>query len=187
MRAFVLLLIVVAGASTALAQEADPYVVVFDQYMSPAAGAQDLLTLQHELAAVEDRWIPLKLGQERSRPSYALGILYRGTKFLMFDVPQDHFLMVVAHEVFGHGARFRELGEGTLTYGFDAPIPYGSGTRLRSSSDSFQFPRLPISTYLPQASKRSTRLRTASPTGRSPAGGCTTVKRGSISSRGWPP
>ena len=142
MRALVLLLIVVAGASTALAQEADPYVVVLDQYMSPAAGAQDLLTLQHELAAVEDRWIPLKVGQERSRPSYALGILYRGTKFLMFDVPQDHFLMVVAHEVFGHGARFRELGEGTLTYGFDAPIPYGSGDAFTKFVG--QFPVSPL-------------------------------------------
>ena len=35
--------------------------------------------------------------------------------------------MVVAHEVFGHGARFRELGDGGISYGFDAPIPYGSG------------------------------------------------------------
>ena len=35
--------------------------------------------------------------------------------------------MVVAHEVFGHGARFRELGDGRIRYGFDAPIPYGSG------------------------------------------------------------
>ena len=35
--------------------------------------------------------------------------------------------MVVAHEVFGHGARFRELGDGQIRYGFDAPIPYGSG------------------------------------------------------------
>ena len=42
-------------------------------------------------------------------------------------MPQDHFLLVVAHEVFGHGARFRELGDGRLRYGFDAPIPYGSG------------------------------------------------------------
>ena len=95
--------------------------------MTPAAGAQDLLTVQHLLATAEDRWLPLKIGAERSRPALALGILYRSGKFLALDMPQDHFLMVVAHEVFGHGSRFRELGDGRLRYGFDAPIPYGSG------------------------------------------------------------
>jgi hypothetical protein len=95
--------------------------------MTPATGAQGLLTVQHVLATAEDRWLPLKIGAERSRPALALGILYRTGKFLALDMPQDHFFMVVAHEVFGHGARFRELGDGRIRYGFDAPIPYGSG------------------------------------------------------------
>jgi hypothetical protein len=95
--------------------------------MTPAAGAQDLLTLQHILASAEDRWLPLKIGTERSRPARALGILYRAGKFFALDLPQDHMFMVVAHEVFGHGTRFRELGDGRQRYGFDAPIPYGSG------------------------------------------------------------
>ena len=38
--------------------------------------------------------------------------------------------MVVAHEVFGHGARFRELGEGRLRYGFDAPDSLWLGRRV---------------------------------------------------------
>ena len=42
---------------------------------------------------------------------------------MALDMPQDHLLMVVAHEVFGHGARFRELGDGRIRYGFDAPHP----------------------------------------------------------------
>ena len=95
--------------------------------MTPAAGAQGLLTVQHLLASAEDRWLPLKIGAERSRPSLAVGILYRAGKWFALDLPQDHFLLVVAHEVFGHGARFRELGDGQIRYGFDAPIPYGSG------------------------------------------------------------
>jgi hypothetical protein len=118
------------------AQAAAPHAIVFDSYMTPSAGAQNLLTLQHLLAAAEDRWLPLKIGSERSRPGLALGILYRSGKFLALDLPQDHFLLVVGHEVFGHGARFRELGRGRLRYGFDAPIPYGSGdafTRFRGS------------------------------------------------------
>jgi hypothetical protein len=95
--------------------------------MTPAAGAEDLLALQHVLAAAEDRWLPLKMGTESTRRGLAVGILYRTGKFIGLDIPQDHLLMVLAHEVFGHGARFRELGEGTIGYGFDAPIPYGSG------------------------------------------------------------
>ncbi len=113
--------------ATVLAQSSIPYAIVFDSYMTPAAGAQGLLTAQHLAASAEDRWLPLKIGAERSRKALALGILYRSGKFLALDMPQDHFLMVVAHEVFGHGARFRELGDGQISYGFDVPIPYGSG------------------------------------------------------------
>jgi hypothetical protein len=113
--------------STAYPQTHVPYTVVFDSYMTPAAGAQGLLTIQHLLADAEDRWLPLKVGAEDSRAELALGILYRAGKFLALDMPQDHFFLVVAHEVFGHGARFRELGDGRIRYGFDAPIPYGSG------------------------------------------------------------
>src|SRR5688572_32588795 len=77
------------------AQESVPsYVIVFDAYMTPAAGAQGLLTIQHLLASAEDKWLPRKIGEERSRPALALGILYRGSKLLGLDVPQDHFLMV---------------------------------------------------------------------------------------------
>jgi hypothetical protein len=124
-------------SATAYAQTAVPHVVVFDSYMSPAAGAEGLLTVQHLLASAEDRWLPLKIGAERSRPALALGILYRSGKFFALDMPQDHFLLVVAHEVFGHGARFRELGDGRIRYGFDAPIPYGSGDAFTQFNGRF--------------------------------------------------
>jgi hypothetical protein len=113
------------------------HAIVFDEYMTPAAGAEGLLTLQHLFATAEDRWLPRKIGEERSRPALALGILYRGTKFMALDVPQDHLLMVGAHEVFGHGARFRELGVGRIRYGFDAPIPYGSGDAFTNFHGEF--------------------------------------------------
>jgi hypothetical protein len=119
------------------AQAAASYSVVFDSYMTPAAGAEGLLTLQHVLTSAEDRWLPIKFGEERSRSGLALGILYRSGKFFLLDMPQDHLILVVAHEVFGHGARFRELGEGSLRYGFDAPIPYGSGDAFTSFEGLF--------------------------------------------------
>lgn len=127
MRAVILAVALVIAADDAYAQSPVTYSVVFDSYMTPAAGAQGLLTIQHLFASVEDRWLPLKIGSERSRPGLAFGILYRSGKFMLLDVPQDHFFLVAAHEVFGHGTRFREIGDGRIRYGFDAPIPYGSG------------------------------------------------------------
>ena len=35
--------------------------------------------------------------------------------------------MVVAHEVYGHGARLREIHTPNIRYHFSAPIPYGGG------------------------------------------------------------
>ena len=132
------------------AQGPAPHAIVFDSYMTPAAGAEDLLTLQHVLVSAEDRWLPLKIGDERSRPGLAVGILYRSAKFFGLDMPQDHFLLVVAHEVFGHGARFRELGDGRLRYGFDAPIPYGSGDAFTSFDGLF--PTTPLAEMTASAS-----------------------------------
>lgn len=129
-----LVLLVVCPVGAAAQQTPPPSAIVFDSYMTPAAGAQNLLTVQHVLASLEDWALPLKLGQERSRPGLALGILYRTGKFLGLDVPQDHMLMVIAHEVFGHGARLRELGSGRIRYGFDAPIPYGDGGAVTTFS-----------------------------------------------------
>ena len=137
MRVVVFAVFALICSRAAFAQTAIPYVVVFDSYMTPAAGAQDLATVQHLLASAEDRWLPLKLGDERSRRGLALGIFYRSGKFLTLDMPQDHFLLVVAHEVFGHGARFRELGDGRLRYGFDVPIPYGAGGAFTKFNGAF--------------------------------------------------
>ena len=137
MRVCILVFMTFAMPGVAYSQPATPYAVVFDSYMTPAAGAQNIVAAQRLLASAEDRWLPGKLGAERSKPSLALGILYRSGKFLALDMPQDHFLMVVGHEVFGHGARFRELGDGRLRYGFDAPIPYGSGDAFTNFNGAF--------------------------------------------------
>jgi len=105
--------------------------------MTPSAGTSDLLAIQHAIASVEDRFVPLKIGDERTKISLAAGILYRSAKFAGLDVPQDHMLLVLGHEVFGHGARLRELGSGHIGYSFDAPVPYGAGGAVTSFSGEF--------------------------------------------------
>ena len=150
MRALILVCAAFLTPSAAYAQAAASHAIVFDSYMTPAAGVEGLLTLQHVITSAEDRWLPLKIGAERSRPALALGILYRSGKFFALDMPQDHFFMVVAHEVAGHGARFRELGDGRLRYGFDAPIPYGSGNAFTSFDGLF--PTTPLAELTVSAS-----------------------------------
>lgn len=150
MRVVILVCAVLLMPCAVHAQASATHSIVFDSYMTPAAGAEDLLTLQYALTSAEDRWLPLKIGDERSRPALALGILYRSGKFLALDMPQDHFVLVVAHEVFGHGARFRELGDGRLRYGFDVPIPYGSGDAFTSFHGLF--PTTPLAEMTASAS-----------------------------------
>jgi hypothetical protein len=133
-----ILAIVFAGTGIARAQTA----IVADQYMTPAAGSSDLLALQSALAALEDRVVPSRFGDERGRLSLAGGILYRAAKFVGLDMPQDHMLLVVGHEVFGHGSRLRELGDGQIGYSFDAPPPYGDGGAVTSFSG--EFPETPL-------------------------------------------
>jgi hypothetical protein len=123
---FVLMSVLIRPQGSA-AQEPHEAGLVFDRYMSPVAGTADLLTIQGALASLEDRFLPLKLGDERRRLPLLAGVVYRAGKLIFLDVPQDHMLLVLGHEVFGHGARLRELGVGHLGYSFEGPLPYGPG------------------------------------------------------------
>ena len=127
-----MLFVVLTSSSVAAAQDEPTYVAVVDPHMTPAAGTTDLLTLERVLAGVEDRWLPPLRFQESTPLTRALGIGYRVGKWFALDLPQDHFLMVVGHEVFGHGARLREIGAEPISYQFDAPIPYGAGGAVTS-------------------------------------------------------
>jgi len=86
-----------------------------------------VLALQRVLASLEDRLLPTRFS-ETTPATHALGIGYRIGKWFALDLPQDVGVMVVAHEVFGHGARLRELGASDVQYHFDAPLPYGDGS-----------------------------------------------------------
>jgi hypothetical protein len=124
----------VANPATAAAQPSSVAVVV-DRDMTVEAGTTDVLALQRALAYLEDRLLPTHF-TETTPGTHALGIGYRIGKWVALDLPQDEFLMVVAHEVFGHGARLRELGATGVTYSFDAPPPYGDGSATTSFNEN---------------------------------------------------
>jgi len=123
----ILLAVLGASARPAGAQGERPFVIVVDRDMTPAAGTMDLLSVERALVTIEDRWLPPARFDESTRVKRGLGIGYRFCKWFALDLPQDHFLMVVGHEIFGHGARLREIGAHGVQYSFDAPIPYGPG------------------------------------------------------------
>jgi len=130
-----------ACARIAAAQDGLEYLVVVDRYMTPATGTQDLLTLERAAAAVEDRWLMPSRFDESTRVKRGLGLAYRLGKWYGLDLPQDHFLMVVGHEVFGHGARLREIGATSVDYSFDVPIPYGPGGAVTSFNGNVEATR----------------------------------------------
>ena len=133
-----LLALAAAALLTTPSRAAAQQTVVFDEYLTPVTGALNLITLQRGLASLEDHFLPLKLGTERTRLGLAAGILYRAAKFTALDVPQDHMFLVVQHEFFGHGARLRELGERLLLrttrkltvtdFGFAVLVPMNAST-----------------------------------------------------------
>jgi hypothetical protein len=120
----------------AAAQTSLPASVVVDRDMTPATGVADVLAVQHLLASVEDQLLPVRLSETTPAKS-ALGIAYRLGKWAALDLPQDSFLMVAAHEVFGHGARLRELNATGIGYDFRAPPPYGDGSAATSFNDDW--------------------------------------------------
>ena len=101
--------------------------VLVDRDMSAGSGATLVNAVGEAVAAIEDRFVPRRLFEERGVGRRTANIAYRTARLLLFDKPQEDWLLVANHEVFGHGARIRELFGGFVGYHLDAPEPYGDG------------------------------------------------------------
>src|SRR5262245_18319317 len=110
-----------------------------DQHLSPAAGATLINTTGRIIAREEGRFVPLDIFEAQGKVQRAINASYRFAKFLLFDEPQEDWLRVANHEVFGHGARLRELFEGPAHYSIEVPPPYGPG----GGATFFQLKRAP--------------------------------------------
>lgn len=139
--------------------------IAFDETRSEYIGAQNIITLHNALYSFEDKHIRDTLFNESMYPKRGIqswgkrerknildstnistysshkigGFYYRMFKLLLVDAPIDWVLTVSQHEVFGHGARFREFGfeknsfnvgilggfarYGTLRDGYKSPTP----------------------------------------------------------------
>jgi hypothetical protein len=127
----------VAAVSPAAAQVTSP--VLFDPNMTVGAGATLTVTGGTALARGEDAFVPHRLFSEFGAPRRTANVAFRLLKLSWFDWPQEQLLLVVNHEMFGHGARARERFDGPIRYRFNPPSPYGTG----GASTSFVFDREP--------------------------------------------
>jgi len=113
--------------------------VLIDRDMTAGAGATVTNTVGRLAARVEDRFVPLRLFDERGKVRHAANATYRLTKLGLFDEPQENWFRVANHEVFGHGGRLRDLFNGHIGYELPAPPPYGRG----GGATFFEYDRRP--------------------------------------------
>ena len=126
-----------AAVSPVFADQTTP--VLVDSDMTAGAGATVIVALGAAVSRAEDTVVPDRLFVERGWKRRTTNVGYRALKFWYFDVPQEELLLVVNHEVFGHGARLRELFDGRIGYRIDVPTPYGPG----GGATFFNFDREP--------------------------------------------
>ena len=116
-----------ANAVAAQSSTGNSTPVLVDRDMSPAAGATATIALGRLVARAEDRFVPLGLFADHGKLRRAANASYRLAKLSLFDNPQENWLRVANHELFGHGGRLRELFKGRISYALPAPPPYGRG------------------------------------------------------------
>jgi len=80
------------------------YQLIGDIDMSPYAGGEDLISVQHYLKEGED-WV---LKRPPTEKSWGRGV-GRFFELIAWDIVNT-YLMVTQHEIFGHGYRIRDLG-----------------------------------------------------------------------------
>lgn len=132
-----------AALSTAITSQAAARQVtsaaLVDRDLTVGAGATSAATLGEVLARVGDAFVPHRLLPEEGAARRSTNVTYRLLKLAFVDAPQEQLLLVVNHELFGHGARVRERFDGPVGYRIGVPSPYGGG----GGSTTFVFDRPP--------------------------------------------
>lgn len=112
------------------------YSVVFDLTQSSRFGAENLLSGHQLFFSLQEKILPPSLTEETTADQKSVGIAYRLTKAVVLDNVANHFTYLVQHEVFGHGARYREFGFQDIRYELHPFFPWGSGKGWASARTS---------------------------------------------------
>lgn len=117
--------VAIALLSTTAASAQTPLLV--DRSLTVGAGASIATVAADAIAGAEELVVPPRLFDERGVTRRTANIAYRVLRYTLFDLPQERWIRVANHEVFGHGGRLRERFDGPIRYGVDPPPPYGRG------------------------------------------------------------
>ena len=120
-----LLFLAILFASSAFAQA--PYNLILDYPLSSKALSEDLVTAHKLTYTVENKYLKPKLFDESNTFRKLSGMAYRFGKTVFVDIPIDHIILLVQHEVYGHGYRYREMGFVNNHYQIKLPPPYDCG------------------------------------------------------------
>ncbi len=73
-------------------------------------GGHIIITLHRGIYAIENKFLKTRWFDENNFGKKAAGLTYRLAKTILVDNVLDHLSFLGQHEVFGHGAGYRELG-----------------------------------------------------------------------------
>lgn len=113
-----------------------PYSLLVDSRFSSSAGAFSLAAAHRALYGLEGRLLKTRWSAEDDFGKKLLGISYRLSKTIFLENVIDHLAFLAQHEVFGHGARYREFGYSHNSYRLHLVYPY-------SDSQGWAFPGNP--------------------------------------------
>ena len=102
------------------------YYLMYDKGLSQKVGAENLLTIHKAFYSFQEEFLPPRIIEDNWLHSPA-NSLYRLAKSYLIDMTIDDFVRVAQHEVFGHGARYREYKATNNSYQINLPFPYGKG------------------------------------------------------------
>ncbi|MBU1700691.1 MAG: hypothetical protein KJ970_00265 [Candidatus Eisenbacteria bacterium] len=101
--------------------------LLIDPGLTMRSGVENITTIHRGIALSEDALLGIHWFSESNMAGKIGGISGRTAKYLLLDLPLDYFSIVLGHEYYGHGARYRELNIDGIHYGFSMPPPYGLG------------------------------------------------------------
>lgn len=101
--------------------------IIFDKNKSEVFGAHNLIVAHHTAYDFTDKILPNNFFEENTFIKKTFGFGYRMTKLFLFEAQQDHIIFLMQHEVFGHGARYREFGHINNSYNLNLYFPFGKG------------------------------------------------------------
>jgi hypothetical protein len=102
--------------------------LTYDLKQSQHFGSGNLRSAHRAAVLWQDRLIPDTLWRETNFWRKSAGFAYRMTRYWLFDGQIDYVTALTQHEVFGHGARYREMGYQENAFHLNFYFPYGDGS-----------------------------------------------------------